>query len=223
MVGQILLQKLGRGRREAVPVGFYEVLPNRDHGYRTLSPMLLGPVMTGETHFPVSKNLENYWQGSKVFQRDLDSGGDVGFTYQESKRQMYDNPTGKRHKYSRGMRPLCTIFYDGDTEGHYQYIEARKFYCNHYEFLARKQPQYQELLNRLQGGQKLLIKGYDASLMDSHDAQLQETINRHYNDKSEPFGHEKVLFTMLCVDLQLIETAPWPNLNVERLYETTRS
>lgn len=223
MPGQILLQKLRRVPAEPVPAGFFLVLPNRDHTYRQLSPMLLGPVRTGETRFPISLNLENYWQGSKVFQRDLDSGGNVGFTYQLSKRLMYDTTKGKRHKYTRGMRPLCTIFYDGDREVRYQYIEARKFYCCHYAYLARAKPQYLELLDRASRGQNLLIKGYDGSLLNSHDERLQTTINNHYSDSSEPFGHEKVLFTMLCFDLQLIQSLPWPDLQVHRLYENTTS
>lgn len=223
MVGQILLQKLGRGRAEPVPDGFFLVLPNRAHAYRQLSPMVLGPVKTGETLFPIALTLENYWQGSKVFQRDLEQDGSVGSKYAASKRLMYNNPIGKRHKYSKGMQPLFSVFYDGVTEARYQYIEARMFYCCHYSFLARRQPQYQELLDRLKSGWNLLIKGYDASLMDSHGAQLQVTINRHYNDKSEPFGHEKVLFAMLCFDLDLIKNLPWPGMQIYKLYKTDAS
>lgn len=228
MPGRIVADKLRRGGRGEVPADFYLVLPNRDHDYRQLCPMTLGPVMTGETKFPVSQTLENYWQGSKVFGRDLDAGGNVGSVYALSKRLMYNNLVGKRHKYSRGMRPLYTIYFDKEREVRYEYayltngnepVEARKFYCCHYAYLAKKQPQYQELLNRLKRGENLLIKGYDASLIDSQDANLQAIINRHYGDSSEPFGHEKVLFTMLCFDLELIETVPWPDLQVHKLYE----
>lgn len=222
MPGQIILQKLRYGVSDPVPAGFYEVKPNRDHGYRQLSPMLLGPVHTGETLFPVSQTLENFWQGSKVFRRDLEADGTVGVKYAASKRKMYDQPKGQRHKYEKGKLPDFAVFYDGVTEVRYAYIDARKFYCNHYAYLARKQPKYHELLNRLQRGENLLIRGFDACPLNSHDPQLRSTIRSQYNDPYGVFGHEKVLFTMLCFDLGLFESLPWPELHVELLYPATQ-
>jgi hypothetical protein len=37
-----------------------------------LSPMQLGPVDHGIAEMPLALNLENYWQGSKVFDNEVD-------------------------------------------------------------------------------------------------------------------------------------------------------
>jgi len=198
--------------------GFIPILPNKNHRYFQLSPMILGPVYTGETEFPISWNLENYWQGSKLFAQDLEPDGRIGLKYKESKRKMYLDKTPHRHKYKRGMRPYCTIFYNGTIGEHYDYIGSRKFYCNHYTFLAKQQKQYQTILEMLKSGKNLEILGYDGSYLDSRSRSLEDDIKFHYNDDKEPFGHEKVLFTILCKDLQLIDSYPWSDLEIESFY-----
>jgi len=76
--------------------GYIPILPNKNHDYYELSPMILGLIHTDETEFPMVYNLKNYWQSSKVF--DIDLGLDKLIS----------------QKYKRDMRPICTIFYDGD-------------------------------------------------------------------------------------------------------------
>jgi len=129
---------------------------------------------------------------------------------------MYTDKTPHKHKYKRGMLPICTIFYDDTTEKRYQYIEGRHFYCNHYEFLVKQQPQYQKLLEMLRSGKQLEIMGYDGSYLDSRSQSLEEDIKFHYNHAVEPFGHEKVLFTILCKDLELINSYPWPKIELSQ-------
>lgn len=217
--GVIRLEKLNfRSTNSIIPENFELILPNKNHSYRELSPMTLGPIHTNETNFPICQNLENFWQFSKCFPQDLEDDNSIGKQYHDSKMKGYLDKTPHRHKYKRGMKPLFTIFYDKDVLHKYQYIESRKFYCNHYEFLARKESKYKLLLEKL-NTTNLLIKGYDGCSIDSSANNLQEILNSQYLNSKQIFGHEKVLFTMLCFDKKYITNKPWEFLDVSKYYD----
>ncbi len=214
--GKLLVTKLNNrgGKSDGDVAGYHIIRPNRADPYSSeLSPMKLGPVITGETKFPKASNIENFWQFSKCFERDLEVDGTIGANYEASKLKGYKDVIPHRHKYQRGMKPLYTVFYDGETAKQYAYVESRKFYCNHYAALALKCSKYQKLVDMLLEGKNVQLQGYDGYWMCSHDYSLEDlakAIKAAYHNPSRPFGHELVLFTMLCKSVGWIDKFPWP-------------
>jgi hypothetical protein len=52
----------------------------------------------------------------------------------------------------------------------------------------------------LYNGYNLNIVGYDGFPIDSNVSPLVDLLYKYYMDRSRPFGHELVLFTMLSLD-----------------------
>ena len=100
-------------------------------------------------------------------------------------------------------------------KGNSGYVESRQFYCNFYERLVIKHPQFLKLKELVAQGYHLQICGPDAKVMDNESGTEDidntnqrsiDNINVTYLNHKCPFGHERVLYTML------IESNPdnWP-------------
>ena len=74
------------------------------------------------------------------------------------------------------------------------YVESRQIYCHFYEQFALRDPNFVQLLKWQHEGRNIQICGYDAYPMDMQDLKA---IDAAYLDKSVPFGHERVLATLL--------------------------
>jgi len=89
---------------------------------------------------------------------------------------------------------------DGE-ERVFQYIEARQFYCAHYERLAAPQAELAALRAFRAGGRNLLIVGYDGrDVAAAPGATAGEKLDHCYLDPGSPFGHELCLFAMLVLE-----------------------
>lgn len=193
--------------------GYINVFPNYRHGKRkdgtfdpetkekidcsSLSPFLLGPIEHGEPGFPSAKNIENYWQQSKMFEGDV-VDDKVTEKALKQRKYMFTQP-GQRHKV-KGQKPLFSIFYTRDgKERRFSYFEARPFYCKWYEILAKKTEAFGKLKGLLERGYSLNIYGYDGFYIET-GKNVKEEIYEHYNDGSKPFGHELVLFSLLILE-----------------------
>ena len=87
---------------------------------------------------------------------------------------------------------------------HYlDYITSRQFYCNFYERLAKEHPSFLRLRELVNNGTNIQICGYDGF---SIEGRSREEVEKAYLDSSIPFGHERVLYTMLVLGEQ---DYPW--------------
>lgn len=191
-----------RSKIDPCPEGYVRVFPNYRHqnrkdgiGMTSLSPMRLGPVYHGQPGLPWSLNLENFHQGSKRFSSELDDQ-----QFHLSKCAWYMDNMPHRHK-QRGRNPCYFSWVTtsptgviGGVEHRLTYIQSRQFYCTFYERLVKDLEDYHQLLAMIKNGHKIQLCGYDAHPIDS-PAECEKA----YLDPSKPFGHERVLYTMLMI------------------------
>ena len=181
---------------------------NRKDGFGCagLSPMSLGPVKHNQPGVPESLNIENYHQFNKVYVQDtIDGAGPrsnpfdciVDVKFFEMRNKAYRDPVPHRHKYPGDKRlPLFSIHVKPDgTIKRYTYVQSRYFYCHQYEILAKKHPDFARLREMLRQGYNLQIVGHDG-----HPLTGEKTLMEHYTDPDKPFGHERVLYTLLAIE-----------------------
>ena len=228
--GSVICSKLAMRKEVPHVTGYLSIFPNKKHCGRTdglglaqLSPMNLGPVQHGQPSLPDAKNLENFWQASKLFpsqelctKSNHDECGDKCFRRYQA--EMFLAEEAERHnKYafsvgetSKGKRvaPLGWVWtYQDHSTNLLKYVESRQFYCTYYERLVRKQEEYATLEALLAGGTNVNIIGYDGRTLDS-------TLEELYLDGSKPFGHELCLVAMLTLKG---EELPWVKHRTEEI------
>lgn len=178
---------------------YLNVFPNYRHANRldgygcsTLSPMKLGPVVHGMPGLPNALNLENFWQQSKRFASETDD------QFRANRIKGFNDEVPHRHKI-QGVKPLYWSWIDKDGEEHkLNYLESRQIYCTWYARLVSTMPEFYHLKDLLANGTSLRIVGYDAW-------PIEDDVDSAYQDISKPFGHERVLYTMLVT-----QEVEWP-------------
>lgn len=139
--------------------------------------------------------------------------------YFKWKQSLLDCPHPVRYPNKSFRTKLCQFALDNDTDDHskrYGYIDARKnIYCNKYKKLVRELDIYNELLQDVKNGVKILItevdvpckgkKGFYGLNLDENNiyqADLDK-IQVLLNDPSEAFGHGICLAYALLEDLNV--------------------
>lgn len=203
-----LVRMKGRHAQVEIHPGRLNVYPNFFATYQgiglnlpSLSPMSLGPVNHGQPGLPMAKNIENFFQTSKYFSKH-----ETPEEYIVNRLRGYQDSTPHRHKFPNEdskNRNIPNYFVWIDKHGvehHLDYITSRQFYCNFYERLVTNHKDFIKLKDYYKKGIKIQICGPDA-----YDMEIEE-IASTYKDPSHPFGHERVLFTMLVED----DSSKWP-------------
>ncbi len=218
--GELIVRKMKMRQFVDYVEGYFPIFPNSKHqnrkdgyGCKNLSPMHLGYVehemflwLNGEKIIiPKAYNLENYYQGAKIFDKDSTViNGNVELTHEGvlKRIEMYNDKIGKRHKYRRKDKPFFSVYYDKEgNEKRYDYLESRYFYCFWYEKLAKKTKEYKVLVNKLNEGYNLCIYGYDGRELDNKKGlNHKEFMYNEYFNLLTPFGHELVLYCLLTID-----------------------
>jgi hypothetical protein len=205
--GDVILTKLYMMKEPLHIDGYLKVFPNYKHqnrvdgfGCKSLSPKDIGPIHHNQPGLPVGLNLENVFQGNKVFRSEIDREGNPLPIFYETQRKMYSDPIPHRHKevakQIKGNKnvPLYSVWkLPNGKELHLSYYESREIYCKFYENLTKNNPDLLKLKKMLNDGYNLQIIGYD-----SYDVK-GKNIDDCYKDTSKPFGHELVLYTLLTV------------------------
>lgn len=219
--GEIICAKL-RMRQEAPHEDSYlKVFPNFKHdnredgfGCKSLSPMSLGPIAHNQPGLPVSLNLENFHQGSKVFKSELLQDGTIGPDFFRTQLEMFQDPIPHRHKEVakeiKGNKNICHSWVWKRQDGtmvEFQYVQCRQFYCNYYERLATQQENFTNLMKLRDAGYNLMIVGYDGrDVREIPGTTMAEKLETCYLDASKPFGHELCLLALLTLTP---EEYPW--------------
>lgn len=206
--GNVIVSKMNMMKPPLHVDGYLKVFPNYKHenrvdgfGCASLSPKSLGPIDHGMPNLPISKNLENYHQGAKIFKFEVNENNEIKPESLKYREKMYEDPIPYRHKYSREQLnvqkgeniniPLFSVYYDKEgKEKRYTYLECRYFYCHWYEKLVKNLPAFLKLKKFINDGYNLQIIGYDGYHVD-------KDLYSCYLDTSKPFGHELVLYTLL--------------------------
>eukprot|EP01133_Synstelium_polycarpum_P013083 gene13083-15389_t len=214
--GKVVCSPLRMMKQPEYIEGYRKIFPNFKHGGRTdglgmptLSPMSLGPIVHGQPGVVDALNLENFHQGSKCFQKDLDADQSVGIKYAKSRDAMFTDAVPHRHKYKgddgKPLLPLYFVWIDKAKKVHkLNALDCREFYCNFYERLASVQEDYKRLAALIANGTNLQIIGYDARTFNLTASGIQA----EYRNTSRPFGHELVLASMLTLG-QDTSQYPW--------------
>jgi len=198
--GKVIGHKMRMMKSPTYTKGFLNVFPNFKHqlrddglGCSKLSPMSLGPVVVFGKK--VSKNLENFHQGSKCFAHECDGKGEPTEAYFKNRTQFFEDSTPHRHKFKSKDKPKFFVWIDETNKIHkLNYIMSRQFYCHFYERLVSEEEDFKRLKELLRNGTNLQICGYDGR-------EVNETrFEAEYLNPSKPFGHELCLMHMLLTD-----------------------
>ena len=155
---------------------------------RGLSPFFLGPCPLYDIW--VSRNMENGWQYSKVYQKYADDKGDPTEDYFVWAQYGWNKRTADRYPMGKGAKPLYS-YWDGQKLG---YIDARKkIYCPLYATAVESTDAYKTLRELYDTGKELWLWDYDGY---DHVA-----LGMSYNDvlhcETRKMGHAFVLAMML--------------------------
>lgn len=172
--------------------GYYSVFPNAkagrlDMAMPELSPTLLGPIDHGQPNLPMSKNLENFWQSSKLHE------GQTFQAFRTTQARWFESDKPCRESSKKLLGWVWTN--DDETTILHTIVEAREFYCTFYERLAKLTQSWQDLLDLVEAGGNVNIIGYTGVSLDD---PTPEELERRYLSEKQPFGHELVLVTMLA-------------------------
>ncbi len=184
--------------------------------HKRVSPMRLGPIITGDPELPECKIMENYWQWMKVHKCEVislpptnknitkffnypyfDDSPDE--EYLENRKNWFNSTKADLNRMredKKNRHNFIYCWYDGQKI--YDYIMCRKaFYCFVYAAYVKEEPAYQLIKNRLDSGESLCLTGWDAFEWSEEADPNCEEIKEVLNDKNKVFGHEMVLAGML--------------------------
>jgi hypothetical protein len=137
-----------------------------------------------------------------------------GPLYEANRLAGLGNKVPQRHKYKSSddslNKNVPQFFVVRDKNGmeHYlSYVNSRQWYCGFFDRLASQQSAFKDLVEKRASGINLRICGYDAFDMKAD----KESIHAEYLSGRVPFGHERVLLTML-----VLPECDWP----WRVYKT---
>jgi hypothetical protein len=182
--------------------------------------MILGPVEHGQPDLPPAKNLENFRHANTVFSTEVSIAGNPSGDWYDKRRALYMDPVPHVHKlwttkaerveigWARWALPVYHVFVDADgTARRYTEVESRRFYCRLYAKLASHANTYLYLRDHwIANGYNIQIAGYTGRPIGKPGCP---SIEEHYLDGSQPFGHELILYTMLTTPPDHIY--PWDN------------
>lgn len=208
IVGSLMCEQMKMMKEVQCTAGYMNIFPNNKHqerkdgyGCSSLSPMQLGPVEHRQDGLPPSLNIENYHQFNKVWPEEVGANKLPLKSFYASQKKGYKDPIPHRHKPGITKKsapksvnkniPLYSVHKTLDgKEKHFTYLESRYFYCMAYESLAKNTKDFKIL-------QQLLLDGYNLKICGYDGYESQDDIYDQYLDTSRPFGHEKVLYSLL--------------------------
>lgn len=204
----ICCDKIQRGVKHPTIDGFTKINASScgPFEWRGLSPFLLGPVEVNSrdrlrddfywTNCQYERLhhcllFENYWQGSKIYNIDIDSDGEILPSFFKRRQRMFESDKPKRRAVPKSKGHVVAGFYDGKIM---DYIESRKkIYCPMYAELIRHTGEFKKLKRMLREGQNLLIVGPDGRDIPMTRKSLVKAVN----DPNHIFGHELVICCLL--------------------------
>ena len=214
-----------RGKHDPTPEGYVKIFAtSRSKDWKGLSPFFLGPLIVNYpvgdrgldlgcslvapgTQGIVAQNLENAWQGSKIFSpADIPPGiipsdiSQVGTSFFERRLKYFSDPEPHRRVFvKKDNQTTVGAYFGGKVQ---QYIPSRYAYCVYYSTLVRATPEYKKLEEMLSRGINLFIVDFDGPPERlGGPVSLPEEAARFESllfNGSSPFGHGLVLGGLLA-------------------------
>jgi hypothetical protein len=191
-----------------------QVCSNTKRG-KEVSPMCLGPVKniteyedaTNRKLLPYASLFENFYQGLKCHTFEINQTSDkiLPIYYKRRKKNFADlKPHRRVYPKKLLLQKNAKVEFTYYNKRRYTWIEARKeIYCKIYAEMVQKTKYFQELKQRLNDGENLLIIGYDGFEFDTNVIDAKFRALMHLNDTSKSVGHE---FVICCL---LVNLTPW--------------
>ena len=153
-----------------------------------LSPFYCGPVDLYDGY--VSKNVENAWQYSKVYEYYAEDDKEPGERYFKWAQDGWNSIRAVRYPMGKGVKPLYS-YWAGEKLG---YIEARKrIYIPLYASAVQKTFAFQQLKKMAAEPGDLYLWDFDGY---DHRA-LDMTFDQVINDPVHTMGHAFVITMLL--------------------------
>lgn len=153
-----------------------------------LSPFFLGPCQLYD--FFVSKNVENAWQFSKVYNGYVDENGSPNENYWTWAKEGWNSKFAFRYPMGKNIKPLYS-YWDGQK---LDYIEARKkIYIPLYQKAVQNSEAWFELLKIYKANKDIWLFDFDGY----NHRLLNMTWNDVMNNPNRKMGHAFVLGMML--------------------------
>lgn len=154
-----------------------------------LSPFFLGPVNLYSGY--VSKNVENAWQYSKVYEYYLEEDGSIGERYFQWAKDGWDNVRAVRYPMGKDANKPLYSYWEGVT---LSYIEARKkIYIPLYFGAVKQTKAFEKLQSIYKENPNIYLWDFDAHNLVPGTFDYWELWN---NDQIK-VGHAYVLAMML--------------------------
>lgn len=188
MTGRITI--VGPRDREPIPEDavFINTTSRSKNWTKAFSPFFLGPC---KLYGPfVSKNVENGWQFSKVYEKHLNPNAHPNGEYWSWAISGWNNSRAQRYPMGKGAIPEFS-YWDGEK---LDYIEARKkIYIPLYSNEVVKLEEFTRLLEMYRNGTHLYLWGFDGY----NHKKLGMNMNDVLNCREKKMGHAFVLAVAL--------------------------
>ncbi len=153
-----------------------------------LSPFFCGPVDLYNGY--VSKNVENAWQYSKVYEYYAEDDKEPGERYFKWAKDGWDSVRAVRYPMGKGAKPMYS-YWDGKKLG---YIDARKeIYIPLYAKAVQKTSAFQQLKKMSEEPGDLYLWDFDGYNHRVLGYSFQQVIN----DPIKTMGHAFVIAMLL--------------------------
>jgi len=186
---------------------------------RQISPMFVGPVVTGDGIN--AKCFEMYWQCSKVYPCHAFMGEPTE-EYWAWRKEMFSKGIDEATTYEKRhpnrklkMKPsqcMYSLWYNKET-GEYErlgYVESRKKeYIVEYAKLIAGTEAFKEMKDLYDSGKKLALVDFDACNYYNDGKTIKDMINGY-----KPAGHGYVIKMLLEGDIEVVDGKVIDNIGV---------
>ncbi len=171
--------------------------PGSRGDYKQLMPCNLGPIplrfKSDKTSADV-KNVENIWEFSKVFPKDIGTDEKPTPPWFEARLKGWANPKGYQRARKKVSDDIKPVFFWWGKDEKLKFLEARaRIFCRVYDSMAVRTLAYRKLVEILKAGTNVQILGLNAYDYVEEGRSLYECIM----DPNRAFGHEFVLAGLL--------------------------
>ena len=173
--------------------GFLNIDVTQRGSFKELSPMILGPISHNQAGVPPAQKMENLWQYSKVYQREIDSNGNIMQIFYDERIRGFNDIKGHRKKYP-GEESKFVYWNNKQMDK----VKGRKqIYCKYYADYVVKTAAYRKLEKMLDEGVNIQLVGYDGIYYNPETDSKGKIFKQYLNDPDFTFGHELVLAALL--------------------------
>lgn len=205
VVGDVILDKMLFKEPTLLRAGYLNIYPlkgnkNKKDGIAcsSLSPFEIGPIQHGgaDTLVPDAPDLGTFYYASMIRK------GQDKKQFDEKRLKFYANPKNKGLKAKTG--DVTGFFYAGEdgVEQELDELQFRIVFARLYEEKIRDLPEFKMLLDRVNSGENVCIRGYTASPIRKG---FIEDFATQYEDGNR-YCYENILATMLALPE---EEYPW--------------